>query len=226
MKAQGVVVVVAVTITKVKTEKGRKDLAEKAKTHKGLQQSQHNPNCSFPQTSRTTLYQTVMDRLGYLPFCARWLPKQMTDFHKTQRMGSALTFLQRYWEEREEFLDRIVTGDETWVQFMNVETTKEQSTSKQWMHTHSPHKPKKFKRTLSNKKMATVFWDHKGNLLTEFMASGTKITSEVYCETLNKLRTSMLNKRGGMLSKGVVLLHDNARSHTAARTNALNKIIN
>jgi hypothetical protein len=40
-------------------------------------------------------------------------------------MGSALTFLQRYWEERGEFLDRIVTGDETWVQFMNVETTKE-----------------------------------------------------------------------------------------------------
>jgi hypothetical protein len=137
-------------------------------------------------------------------------------------MGSASTFLQRYWEQRDEFLDRIVTGDETWVQFMNIETTKEQS--KQWMHTHS-HKPKKFTRTLSNKKMATVFWDRKGNL-TEFVASGSKITSGVYCETLNKLRTSMQNKRGGMLTKGVVLLHDNTWSHTAARTNALNKIFN
>jgi len=37
-------------------------------------------------------------------------------------MGSALTFLRRYWEEGDEFLDRIVTGDETWVQFMNAET--------------------------------------------------------------------------------------------------------
>jgi hypothetical protein len=35
-----------------------------------------------------------------------------------------------------------VTGDETWVSFMNVET-KEQS--KQWMHTYSPNKPKKLK---------------------------------------------------------------------------------
>jgi transposase len=33
----------------------------------------------FPQTSRTTLYRVVMDRLGYHKFCARWVPKQLTD---------------------------------------------------------------------------------------------------------------------------------------------------
>jgi len=61
--------------------------------------------------------------------------------------------------EGDEFLDRIVTGDKAWVQFVNA-GSKEQS--KQWMHIHSPNKPKKFKQTLSNKKiMATVFWDHK-----------------------------------------------------------------
>jgi len=59
----------------------------------------------------------------------------MLDLHKTQRMGSALTFLQHYWEEWDEFLDRIVTGEKTWVKFVNAET-KEQS--KQWMHMLSP----------------------------------------------------------------------------------------
>jgi stress-induced morphogen len=29
----------------------------------------------FPQTSRTNLYRTVMDRLGCHKFCARWVPK-------------------------------------------------------------------------------------------------------------------------------------------------------
>jgi len=58
------------------------------------------------------------------------------------------------------------------------------------------------------------------------MAPGTTITSEVYCETLNKIRSSIQNKRRGMLTKGVVLLHDNARPHTAARTNALIKLFN
>jgi len=33
----------------------------------------------FPQTSRTTLYWTVMDRLVYHTFCAWWVPKQLTD---------------------------------------------------------------------------------------------------------------------------------------------------
>jgi hypothetical protein len=47
-----------------------------------------------------------------------------------------------------EFLNHIVreTDDETWVSFVNAET---KGQSKQWMHTHSPNKPKKFKQTLS-----------------------------------------------------------------------------
>jgi len=116
-----------------------------------------------------------MDTLGYHKFCARWVTKQLADLHKTQRMGSALTFLQRYWEEGDEFLDRIMT-------------------------------------------------DCKGILLTEFMAPGTKITSQVYCEMLHKLKRSMQNKQQGTLSKGVVLLHDNARPHTAVCTNAFIKL--
>jgi hypothetical protein len=58
------------------------------------------------------------------------------------------------------------------------------------------------------------------------MAPGTTITSEVYCETPHKLRRSIQNKRRGILIQGVVLLHDNARPHTAAHTNALIKRFN
>jgi hypothetical protein len=56
-------------------------------------------------------------------------------------MASASTFLKRYHKAGDEFLNHIVqvTGDETWVSFVNVKT-KEQP--KQWMHTHSPNKPK------------------------------------------------------------------------------------
>jgi hypothetical protein len=48
----------------------------------------------------------------------------------------------------------------------------------------------------------------------------------VMSETLNKLWRSIQNKRRGMLTKGVVLLHDNARPHIAARTNASTKLFN
>ncbi|GBN65447.1 hypothetical protein AVEN_168361-1 [Araneus ventricosus] len=52
----------------------------------------------------------------------------------------------------------------------------------------------------------------------EFMTRGTTINSEVYCRTLKKLKRAIQNKRRGLLSSGVVLLHDNARPHTAVRT--------
>jgi hypothetical protein len=75
-----------------------------------------------------------------------------------------------------------VIGDETWVSFVNVETTEQ---SKQWMtHIHQTHR----KSILSARMlMATVFWDRKGVLMVEFMEQGTTTMSEVYCKTLQIL---------------------------------------
>jgi hypothetical protein len=96
-------------------------------------------------------------------------------------MASALTFLERYHKDGDEFLNHIVTGDETWVSFVHVET-KEQS--KQWMHLHLSNKPKMFKQTSARRLMAAAFWDRKGVLMVEFMQHATTM-SEVYCETVN-----------------------------------------
>ncbi|GBN74722.1 hypothetical protein AVEN_6709-1 [Araneus ventricosus] len=88
-----------------------------------------------------------------------------------------------------------------------------------WGHTGSPTRLRKARQTLSARKlMVTVFWDAQGILLIEFMTRGTTINSEVYCRMLKKLKRAIQNKRRGLLSSGVVLLHDNARPHTAVRT--------
>jgi hypothetical protein len=99
-------------------------------------------SCEFPQISHTVLYEIITVRVGYHKFCPRWVLKMLTDVHKMQEMASALTFLERYHKDGAECLSHFiqVTGDETWISFLSVET-KEQS--KQWMHTHSPNKPKK-----------------------------------------------------------------------------------
>jgi transposase len=71
----------------------------------------------------------------------------------------------------------------------------------------------------ARKLMETVFWVRKRMLMVEFMQQGTTITSEVYCETLKRnVRRTIRNKRRRMLTPGVVLLHNNARPHTAPRT--------
>ncbi|GFX78025.1 mariner Mos1 transposase [Trichonephila clavipes] len=144
--------------------------------------------------------------------------KMLTADHKRQRVEAAQEFLAFHGTTEEEFLDSIVTGDETWVHYTTPET-KEQS--KQWKHPSSP-RAKKFKQILSaGKIMASIFWDRKGVLLCEFMPRGTTINADRYCETLNKLRRAIQNKRRGMLTKGVRFHHDNARPHTANRTTAL-----
>jgi hypothetical protein len=54
--------------------------------------------------------------------------------------------------------------------------------------------------------------------MVEFMQQVATVTSEVYCV---KMRRVIQNKRRGILTSGVVLLHDNRRLDTAARTRAL-----
>ena len=172
----------------------------------------------FPHISRSLLHEIVSKHLLFKKLCARWVPKNLTPEHKIQRLGAALTFLQRYHDVGDEFLDRIVTGDETWISHFTPETKQQ---SMHWRHSGSPVRTK-FKQALSARKlMCTVFWDRKGILLIDFLPRGETVNAERYCATLQKLRRAIQNKRRGMLTAGVVLLHDNARPHTARRTAAV-----
>ena len=58
-------------------------------------------------------------------------------------------------------------------------------------------------------------------LLVDFMATGTTINADRYCDALKKLRRGIQNGRRGMLRKGVSILHDIARPHAARQTVAL-----
>jgi hypothetical protein len=64
----------------------------------------------FPQISRSLLDEIVSDKLRFRKLCSRWLPKMLTDEHKTKRQASALTSLTRYNEQGDDFLSCIVTG--------------------------------------------------------------------------------------------------------------------
>jgi histone-lysine N-methyltransferase SETMAR len=134
-------------------------------------------------------------------------------------MGAALTFLECYHRDGDKFLDHIVTGDETWVSHFTPESKHQ---SLEWHHPRSLSKPRKFKQILSTWKiMAMVYWDRKGVLLVEFMPQGTIISAESYCATLRRLWYAIQNRRRGLLSSSVMLLHDNARLYAAARMQAM-----
>ncbi|GFV34573.1 histone-lysine N-methyltransferase SETMAR [Trichonephila clavipes] len=176
------------------------------------------PQKSEGKISRSLLLEIVTKHLLFKKLCARWVPKHLTPEHKIQHLGAALTFLQWYHVDGDEFLDRIVTGDETWISHLTPETKQQ---SMHWRHSGSPVRTK-FKQTMSVPKvMCTVFWDRKGILLIDFLIRGETVNVDHYCEILRKLRRAIQNKRCGMLNAGVVLLRYNARPHAARRTAAV-----
>ena len=63
--------------------------------------------------------------------------------------------------------------------------------------------------------MLTFFFDQDGPLLIDFLQHGTTVNAQRYSQTLTTLRQAIKSKRPGKLTRGVILLHDNARPHTA-----------
>ncbi|GFU71485.1 histone-lysine N-methyltransferase SETMAR [Trichonephila clavipes] len=53
------------------------------------------------------------------------------------------------------------------------------------------------------------------------MQQGTTIKTVAYCATLTKLRRAIQNKQHGLLTSGVLLLHANAKPHSAINTQNL-----
>jgi len=113
-------------------------------------------------------------------------------------MMTSLENLQRYKTEGEAMLERIVTGDETWVHHYQPER---KQASRQWKHIESMT-PIKFKVVPSaNKVMATVFWDMRGILLVEFQEHGRTVNASSYCNLLERLKTAIRATRKGLLTQ-------------------------
>jgi len=147
--------------------------------------------------------------------CARWVPRLLTPAHKQSRLDAAQKFFEMHQLEGDDIWDRIVTGDETWVHHATPETKRQ---SMVWQKKGNPP-PKKAKVVHSaSKVMATIFWDKKGILLVDYLTKGETINADRYCQVLKNLRDAIRKKRRGMLSKGILLLHDNARPHAARKT--------
>jgi len=106
--------------------------------------------------------------------------KELTVVHKRQRVEVVTQFVRRY-EEYPSILERIVTGDETWVHHYDPESKRQ---SMEWRHPSSPVQ-KKFKSQPSAKKvMLTLYWDMHGPILMLFQARGQTVNRANYCAML------------------------------------------
>ena len=111
---------------------------------------------------------------------------------------------------RREFLEDLVTGDESWILYEN------DTRHAVWLPRGDelPTQPKP--NTRSRKVMLCIWWDLVGALYFELLLTGSTITALTYTKQLQKLANSIEEKRLRRLM--VHLLHDNARPHIALAT--------
>ena len=88
----------------------------------------------------------------------------------------------------------------------------------QWKRTSSPSS--KNSSLSPGMLMMTVFWESQGPIFEHYMEKSVTVTIVSYCNMLrNELRPAIRLKRRGRLTQDVLLLHGNARPHTAHLTN-------
>ena len=69
--------------------------------------------------------ETMVAMLEYRKVCARWVPRMLTQEHKEHRMQVCQDLLNQYEAEGDSFLDRIITGDETWCHHYEPESKRQ-----------------------------------------------------------------------------------------------------
>jgi hypothetical protein len=98
-------------------------------------------------------------------------------------------------------LNRIVTGDQSWVHHYKPES---KLASVQWKHPSAPSTKKLKVTPPAGEVMLTMFWDSQVVLVAHFQKRGENVNSTSYCEVLLKLLDAIRRKRPGQLTRGTV----------------------
>jgi len=88
----------------------------------------------------------------------------------------------------------------------------------EWRHSGSPRPKKSRVQKSAGKVLASIFWDHDGILLIDYLPKGQTIKEESYSSLLVQLKDILKEKRSGKFTSGVLILHGNAPAHRALAT--------
>jgi histone-lysine N-methyltransferase SETMAR len=170
--------------------------------HQSTREMASKLSCDHSTVDRHLTQLGMVQKLGY------WIPHQLTDENLQQRVNICISLLTR--PHRQDLLSQIVTGDEKWVLYVN------HTRKRQWLPKEEMPEPEP-KRDLHPKKvMLSVWWNCKGIIHFEFLPTNATVNATLYCAQLDRLQAAIELNRPKNLK--VVLLHDNARPHTAKLT--------
>ncbi len=168
--------------------------------------------------SQSTVQRIIRNDLQMTRVCSHWVPHFLTREQLDLRIQISTRILARY-EQDPEFLNRVITCDETWVYHFDP-TTKQESSGYRRKGDFTRKKVRQQKSV--GKVMLIAFFDRKGMIYQHIVPHTipkTTVNSEYYIKVLKKLREHVQRKRPE-ISKSFILHQDNAPAHTSSLTRA------
>lgn len=162
--------------------------------------------------SHESIRMILCDVLGMRRIASRLVPRDLNLFQKEQRNQVADDMIERVNLDAT-FIERIITGDETWI--FECDSTTSQSASE--CRSSNEPKSKKPRRNLpKNKVMLTIFFDIRGIIHFEFLPEGRTMDKHYYLDVMKRLRDEICKKRPDLWKENSwILHHENAASHNS-----------
>jgi histone-lysine N-methyltransferase SETMAR len=162
----------------------------------------------------SSIHRILTEDLGLQKVTTRWVPHHLDDSQKRQRVAVAQQLLRRFRREGNEFLQRIVTLDETWACSYEP-NLKSQNAEWQPRDSGDSSRPTVLKRSKGAKKMMLIVcYDFFGVILVHRVPEYQNVNQQYYRHfIIHHLRPALCKKRPRTLEQGLLLLHDNASPH-------------
>ncbi|KAB7505434.1 Histone-lysine N-methyltransferase SETMAR [Armadillidium nasatum] len=156
--------------------------------------------------------------LGLKRVCERWVPRLWTPEQRHYRVEASKELFEKYEDEGENFLRKIIFGDESFIQYYTPDKLAT-PTAPQRRHSKSIAE-ERYKPAIEPKQCITIFFfDYQGMICNFQVPEGTKVDAEYYANFLrDELAPAIKRKRKGVNIKDLYLLHDNTPVHNALPT--------
>ena len=138
------------------------------------------------------IHEVMDNQLGMKKVCTRWILKLLTPIQRVNRVDCCQELLQ----------ESEVNPDTTTILSVNWKSRSGEQTSTRFQQERS-----------AGKMMMMIFWDRDGVLLTEYLPRGTTVNDPCYASIIERLRSVIVEKGRGKVSREVLLLHRNVPIH-------------
>ena len=158
----------------------------------------------------TIIHELMDNQLGMKKVCTRCRSKLLTRIQRANRVDCCQELLQHSEVNPAKFFDCIVTGDESWIHHYDPLSQLE---AKVWKRSGEQTPTRLRQERSAGKIMMIIFWYKGGVLLTEYLPRGTTINGLCYTSIIERLHSVIVEKGSAKVSRGMLLLHDNAPIH-------------